>query len=68
MTCHGERGDGKGPSARGLNPPPANFTDAGFMRGETPYDFYHVISLGKTHTPVVPWNKAPVCLLRSPRG
>src|ERR1700687_996454 len=50
VTCHGERGDGKGPSAAGLNPPPANFTDARFMRGETPYDFYHVISLGKRST------------------
>jgi len=56
VTCHGERGDGKGSSARGLNPPPANFTDAGFMRGETPYDFYHVISLGKIHTAMPAWD------------
>jgi high-affinity iron transporter len=56
VTCHGERGDGKGPSAAGLNPPPANFTDARFMRGETPYDFYHVISLGKTHTAMPAWD------------
>ena len=25
-TCHGERGDGKGPSARPLDPPPRDFT------------------------------------------
>ena len=56
VTCHGERGDGKGPSAKGLNPPPANFTDAAFMRSETPYDFYHVISLGKTHTAMPAWD------------
>ena len=56
VTCHGERGDGKGPSATGLNPPPANFTDAGFIRGETPYDFYHVISLCKTHTAMPAWD------------
>ena len=56
VSCHGERGDGKGPSASGLKPPPANFTDAQFMRGETPYDFYHVISLGKTHTGMPAWD------------
>ena len=56
VTCHGEHGDGTGPSAKGLNPPPANFTDAAFMRGETPYDFYHVISLGKTHTAMPAWD------------
>ncbi len=56
VTCHGERGDGKGPSAKGLNPAPANFTDAGFMRSETPYDFYHVVSLGKGHTAMPAWD------------
>jgi high-affinity iron transporter len=56
VTCHGERGDGKGPSAKGLTPQPANFTDAKFMRGETPYDFYHVISLGKPHTAMPAWD------------
>jgi high-affinity iron transporter len=56
VTCHGAHGDGKGPSAAGLNPPPANFTDARFMRGETPYDFFHVISLGKTHTAMPAWD------------
>jgi high-affinity iron transporter len=57
VTCHGERGDGKGPSAKGLNPPPANFTDAGFIRGETPYDFFHVISLGKSRTAMPAWGE-----------
>jgi len=56
VTCHGERGDGKGPSAAGLHPPPANFTDAQFIRGETPYDFYHVISLGKRGTAMPAWD------------
>jgi FTR1 family protein len=55
-TCHGSRGDGKGPSAAGLTPPPANFTDAQFMHGETPYDFYHVISLGKRGTAMPAWD------------
>jgi high-affinity iron transporter len=58
ITCHGEQGDGKGPSAAQLQPPPANFTDATFMRGETPYDFFHVISLGKRNTAMPAWNGA----------
>jgi FTR1 family protein len=57
-NCHGERGDGKGPNAAGLKPPPANFTDSQFIRGETPYDFYHVISLGKTNTAMAAWDGA----------
>ncbi len=27
MTCHGAKGDGKGPAAAALDPKPANFTD-----------------------------------------
>jgi high-affinity iron transporter len=57
VTCHGERGDGKGPSAARLNPPPANFADASFIRTETPYDFFHVISLGKSHTAMPAWGE-----------
>lgn len=56
-SCHGELGDGKGPSAAWLKPPPANFTDAQFMRGETPYDFYHVVSLGKRNTAMPAWDQ-----------
>lgn len=55
-SCHGERGDGTGAAAAGLQPPPANFTDAQFMRGETPSDFYHVISLGKRGTAMPAWD------------
>lgn len=55
-TCHGLRGDGKGPNAAGLQPPPANFADPQFIRGETPYDFFHVISLGKAHTAMPVWD------------
>ena len=55
-TCHGERGDGRGPSAAGLSPPPANFTDTQFIRGETPYDFYHIITLGKRASAMPAWD------------
>ncbi len=30
VACHGEKGDGKGPAAAGLNPAPANFTASPF--------------------------------------
>ena len=30
LTCHGEKGDGKGPAGSSLNPPPANFTASPF--------------------------------------
>ncbi len=55
-TCHGARGDGKGPSAAGLDPPPANFTERRFIHGETPYDFFYVISLGKSRSAMPAWD------------
>jgi mono/diheme cytochrome c family protein len=30
MTCHGEKGDGKGPAGAALNPPPRDFSKAMF--------------------------------------
>jgi mono/diheme cytochrome c family protein len=32
-ACHGEKGDGRGPSAPGLRPPPRNFTQGEFKFG-----------------------------------
>lgn len=32
-ACHGERGDGRGPAAEGLRPPPRNFTQGEFKFG-----------------------------------
>ncbi len=53
--CHGPDGDGTGPDAATLNPKPANLADAKFIRGETPYDFFHVITLGKSKTAMPSW-------------
>jgi high-affinity iron transporter len=47
VGCHGETGRGDGPSAATLAKKPADFTDPAFMRGETPLDFMHVVSVGK---------------------
>ncbi len=47
VGCHGETGRGDGPSAAPLAKQPADFMDPEFMRGETPLDFMHVVSVGK---------------------
>jgi len=54
-SCHGSRGDGQGPDSARLDPKPANFTDPAFMRGETPNDFFHVITLGKRGSAMPAW-------------
>jgi cytochrome c oxidase cbb3-type subunit 2 len=49
VGCHGLAGDGKGPGARFLSPPPADFTDAddACCGGDTgPGDFYYRILRG----------------------
>jgi cbb3-type cytochrome oxidase cytochrome c subunit len=53
VGCHGEKGDGKGPAARFLSPPPADFTskDDACCGGDTgPGDFYYRILRGWTGT------------------
>jgi cbb3-type cytochrome oxidase cytochrome c subunit len=53
VGCHGLKGDGKGPGARFLSPPPADFTDAddACCGGDTgPGDFYYRILRGWTGT------------------
>jgi high-affinity iron transporter len=56
-TCHGTAADGRGPSAEGLEPPPADFTDPDFMRAETPFDFYHVITIGRRNAAMPAWEE-----------
>jgi mono/diheme cytochrome c family protein len=53
VGCHGTKGDGKGPGARFLSPPPADFTnkDDACCGGDTgPGDFYFRILRGWTGT------------------
>lgn len=57
VSCHGERADGQGPDAARLHPRPANFTSPEFMRAETPYDFFHVISAGKGTSAMPAWGE-----------
>ena len=45
-TCHGEKGDGKGPAGASLNPPPRDFTKGDFKYGGTDADIFAVITDG----------------------
>lgn len=62
-ACHGEKGDGRGPSAPGMRPPPRDFTTAmfkfaGVSAGELPNDddLAAVIANGLDGTPMLPWD------------
>lgn len=44
--CHGATGHGDGKLAAGMEPPPADFHDAGRMRARSVYGLYSTISLG----------------------
>ncbi len=46
MSCHGAKGDGKGPAALGLVPPPTAFTDKSRARERSVFALYQVIEQG----------------------
>jgi high-affinity iron transporter len=56
--CHGARGDGAGDEAKRLGLSPAAFSQPEFMRGETPRDFFNVISLGRRRAGMPEWSQA----------
>jgi high-affinity iron transporter len=56
--CHGVAGDGRGPQGAALSPPPSDFTDAEFMAGVTPFDFFHVITAGRLTAGMPGWDEA----------
>lgn len=45
-SCHGTRGDGKGPQAQGLDPAPIDFTDVERARKRSLFALYQVIGQG----------------------
>jgi mono/diheme cytochrome c family protein len=62
-ACHGEKGDGRGPSAPGMRPPPRDFTQgmfkfAGVPAGGLPNDddLEALIKRGLDGTPMLPWD------------
>jgi high-affinity iron transporter len=56
--CHGAAGDGRGPEGLTLDPPPSDFTDQNFMREQTPFDFFHVITAGRRAAGMPAWEDA----------
>lgn len=50
-SCHGDRGDGKGPFAAGANPQPANFTDTSSMVAQSDQALFNIVSKGKGTMP-----------------
>ncbi|MBA2626715.1 MAG: FTR1 family protein, partial [Gemmatimonadales bacterium] len=48
-SCHGTLGRGDGPAGATLSPPPANLTDT-TLRGSSPIDYYHRITIGVAGT------------------
>jgi mono/diheme cytochrome c family protein len=62
-ACHGEKGDGRGPSSPGMRPPPRDFTQglfkfAGVPAGGLPNDddLAALVKNGLDGTPMLPWD------------
>jgi mono/diheme cytochrome c family protein len=63
MACHGVKGDGNGPAAKGSVPPPRNFTQGLYKFGlvadsglPTDADFKRIIQGGLHGTAMFPWD------------
>lgn len=58
-ACHGLNGDGKGPNAGALKPPPTAFTDSSRASRRSIFGLYQVISLGLDGTAMASWGSLP---------
>lgn len=63
MACHGMKGDGNGPAAKGSVPPPRNFTQGLYKFGysldgglPSDEDFVRIIRKGLHGTAMLPWD------------
>lgn len=54
-SCHGPRGLGDGPAARGMAPPPPALGSAEVMRDVPPALMYRIVSVGIAGTPMSGW-------------
>ena len=59
VACHGVEGDGNGPAAKGLEPPPSNFHDLGRMAQRSVYGLYNTITLGVEGTSMASFKQLP---------
>jgi len=57
-ACHGESGDGRGPSARDLEPPPRSFLDPAETAGMTPHRAYMALTSGVPGTAMAAFEEA----------
>jgi high-affinity iron transporter len=60
--CHGDSGRGDGPGRESMNPktpPPANFTDADFMAGLSPFKVYNTTTFGLDNTAMASFAALP---------
>jgi cbb3-type cytochrome c oxidase subunit III len=55
LTCHGQNGAGDGPAGAGLQPPPANFTDAEWKYGGDLASLTKTINEGVPGTAMIAW-------------
>lgn len=54
-SCHGVSGDGRGPGAATLNPPPRNFQHHGFWNHRSDGEIFWVIKHGSPGTAMIPF-------------
>jgi mono/diheme cytochrome c family protein len=57
-SCHGDKGDGKGSAASGLNPPATNFTDLAVARRASPLVWHDSILNGRPKSMMPAWKGA----------
>ena len=53
LSCHGEKGDGKGPAGMYMNPPPRNFSTDPFKQGSKPEEIFATVTGGVAGTTMV---------------
>ncbi|MGL4651291.1 MAG: c-type cytochrome, partial [Caldilineaceae bacterium] len=53
--CHGETGNGDGPTAPELTSPPAIFADPNFMWDKVPAELFHTTKFGRMQNMMPPW-------------
>ncbi len=56
-VCHGDKGDGKGPGAAGMTPPPTNLSSATAMQGVNQARLYKSITKGRPGTAMAGFEK-----------
>ena len=59
LACHGEKGDGKGPTGAYLNPTPRDFLSEPFKNGNKPEEVFQTITKGMPGSTMVAFGTLP---------